>query len=159
MTNDPWVERDLLVPIFSTGEAGLPLFSLVDIEVARGHWKSGGAAAVAVAEAVLEPGTDVVIAAGDTDQAAIVLAHLDGYLERNPTLGALVTRRGNERVFEGGSRIRVISSDAPTSWGLGGTHRRFRVVADELTVWRDEALWSARAQITAPRLSRTSLPR
>ncbi len=35
------------------------------------------------------------------------------------------------------------SSDAPSAFGLGGTHRRFRVVADELTAWRDDALWIA----------------
>ena len=32
----------------------------------------------------------------------------------------------------------MISSDAPTAWGLGGTHRRFRVICDELTVWKTE---------------------
>ncbi len=64
------------------------MFSLVDLELARGHWKSGGAAAISVAEAILEPGTDVVIASGDTEQAAIILGHLDGYLDRNPSLGS-----------------------------------------------------------------------
>jgi hypothetical protein len=147
---DPWVEEQLLGPAFATGGDGLPRFALVYEELPRGCWKSGGAGGIALAEAVLEPGTDVVNAAGDTDQAAIVLGHVDGYLERNPRLDALVARRSNERLVEGGSRIRVISSDAPTAWGLGGTHRRFRVLADELTVWKDagEDLWSALASAT-----------
>ena len=38
--------------------------------------------------------------------------------------------------------------DAPTAWGLGGTHRRFRVICDELTVWKSEDLWSALVSAT-----------
>jgi phage terminase large subunit-like protein len=140
---DPWIVDELLAPAFALNDQGLPRFTLIHNELARGQWKSGGAAAIAVTEAVLEPCTDVVIAAGDVDQAAIDLQHLDGYIERNRGLAALVRSRGNERLVEGGSRIRVISSDAPTAWGLGGTHRRFRIIADELTVWRSEDLWSA----------------
>jgi hypothetical protein len=63
-------------------------------------------------------------------------------------LGALFQRRGDERYTEQGSRIRVISSDAPTAFGLGGTHRRFRVVAEELTVWPSDALWVALVSAT-----------
>jgi phage terminase large subunit-like protein len=143
MTADPWIEAELLAPAFALDEDGLPTNKLVHNELARGQGKSSYGAMFAVTEAVLEPGTDVVVAAGDAEQAAIILEHLDGYLLRNTALGALATKRGYERLFEGGSRIRVISSDAPTAWGLGGTHRRFRVIADELTVWRDEQLWSA----------------
>ena len=54
------------------------------VEVRRGRPRS------ALAEAVLEPGTDVVIAAGDIDQAAIVLGHLDGYSNGTRALGSLV---------------------------------------------------------------------
>ena len=145
---DDWIVDELLAPAFAVDGEGLPLHALVYEELARGHWKSGGAGVIALTEAILEPGTDVVIAAGDVDQAAIVLGHLDGYCARNPRLGALVTSRGNERIVDDGSRIRVISSDAPTAWGLGGTHRRFRVIADELTVWRTEELWSALVSAT-----------
>jgi hypothetical protein len=147
---DLWVVEELLGPAFATRDDGMPRLSLVYSELGRGSWKSGGAAAIALAEAVLEPGTDIVIAAGDIEQATIVLAHIDGYLDRNETLNALVSRRGNERLVEGGSRIRVISSDAPTAWGLGGTHRRFRVICDELTVWKPagEELWAALVSAT-----------
>ena len=140
---DPWIVEELLGPAFAVNDAGLPVFALVDFELARGQWKSGGAAAIALTEAVLEPGTEVVIAAGDVDQAAIDLTHLDGYTVRSASLAPLVRSRGNERLVEGGSRIRVISSDAPTAWGLGGTHRRFRIICDELTVWKSEDLWAA----------------
>ncbi len=42
----------------------------------------------------------------------------------------------------------MISSDAPTAWGLGGTYRRFRVICDELTVWKSEDLWAALVSAT-----------
>jgi hypothetical protein len=145
---DEWITDELLGPVFETKPDGSPMFSLVYLELSRGSWKTGGAAAVALTEAVLEPGTDVVIAAGDLDQAKIALEQVDGYLARSDRLSALFTSRGDERHCDGGSRVRVISSDAPTAWGLGGTHRRFRVICDELTVWAREALWEALVSAT-----------
>jgi hypothetical protein len=145
---DPWVEERVLGPVFATDDDGLPAHSLLYLELGRGSWKTGALGAIALAEAALAPGTDLVIAAGDVDQARIVLDQLDGYLLRNRRVGSLFRARGNERLAEGGSRVRVISSDAPTAWGLGGTHRRFRVLADELTVWKDEGLWEALASAT-----------
>jgi phage terminase large subunit-like protein len=140
---DPWIERDLLAPAFARDEHGLPRHRLVYVELPRGHWKSGGVAAIGTAEAALHGSTDVVIAAADSDQARIVLENVDGYLARNPTLGALFRSKRDERLTDSGSRIRVISSDAPTAFGLGGTHKRFRLICDELTAWRDDALWIA----------------
>lgn len=144
---DPWIVDDLLTPAFAV-EADKPKFALIYNELGRGSWKTGGAAAIALAEAVLEDGTDIVVAAGDTDQASFLMQALDGYLERNSGLGALATKRGNERLFAGGSRIRIISSDVASSWGHGGTHRRFRVICDELATWKDEDLWSALSSAT-----------
>jgi hypothetical protein len=46
MAGDPWVERDLLWPVFAVGEAGLPVYRLAYLELPREHWKSGGAAAI-----------------------------------------------------------------------------------------------------------------
>lgn len=117
---DPWIEEDLLAPAFERDvEAGLPRFRLFYAELPRGHWKSGGAAAIAVTEAVLEAGTDVVIAAADRDQAAIVGENVDGYLSRNARLRDLFDPKRDEWLVPSrGSRIRVISSDAPTAWGL-----------------------------------------
>lgn len=145
---DPWIERDLLRPIFERDEHGGPAFRLVYCELPRGHWKSGAAAAVALAESVLVPDTDVVIAAVDTEQARIVLEHVDGYTRRNPSLGVQFKAKGDERLTADGSRIRVIASDAASAYGLGGTHSRFRVIADELTAWANEDLWTALASGT-----------
>jgi hypothetical protein len=52
------------------------------------------------------------------------------------------------REVEGGSRIRVISADVPGAWGLGGTHKRFRVICEEFVEWRDERLWAALTSAT-----------
>ena len=146
---DRWIEEDLLAPVFERDERGLPRFRLVYLELPRGHWKSGGAAAIALTEAVLNPDTDVVVAAGDVDQARIVTENIDGYLRRNASLGRQFKQKRDEFTVPGSqSRIRVISSDAPTAWGLGGTHRRFRVICDELTVWKSEDLWLALASAT-----------
>ena len=148
---DPWVERELLEPVFAVDEAGLPVHRLVYLELPRGHWKSGGAAGIALALVSLgDESTDVVIVAGDTDQGRIVLENIDGFVARNPLLEGLVYARGDERIVrDTGSRIRVIGSDAPTAWGLGGTHRRFRLIADEATVWRGgEDLWTALVSAT-----------
>jgi len=140
---DPWIRDQLLAPILLVDETGRPVYRLVYLELPRGHWKSGGVAAIATAEAALLPSTDVVIAAADSDQARIILENIAGYLRRNPALGALFTVRKDEFETDAGSRIRVISSDAPSAYGLGGTHQRFRVICDELTTWRDDSLWVA----------------
>jgi len=148
--NDPWVVDQFLGPVFETNRKGFPRYSLVYLEMGRGSWKSGGLAATAIAECVLFPGTDVVICAVDADQARIDLDALDGYIRQNPRLSALFKSRdrGDTRHVEGGSRIRVIAADVPGAWGLGGTHARFRVYCEELSEWRDEALWSALASAT-----------
>jgi hypothetical protein len=145
LRNDPWIGLHVLAPILEVDEAGLPRYRLVYLELPRGHWKSGGAAAIATGEAALHPSTDVVIGAVDTDQARVVLENVAGYLQRNPEVGGLFTARRDEFVTRGGSRVRVISSDAPSAFGLGGTHERFRVICDELTAWKTEDLWIALA--------------
>jgi len=142
---DPWIRSRVLAPTLAVNEVGLPRYRLVYLELPRGHWKTGGAAAVATAEAALHPSTDVVIGAADTDQARINLENVLGYLDRNESLGALFHARRDEIITDRGSRIRIVSSDAPSAYGLGGTHRRFRIVCDELTTWKSDALWVALA--------------
>lgn len=152
MAKDEWVELDLLRPIFARDANGLPKHRLLYFEYPRGHWKTGGVAASGVTEAVTHDSTDVVVAAADEDQAKILLDNIAGYVARNPLLAAAVKQRAGEFIVpRRGSRIRVISSDVPSSWGLGGTHKRFRVYIDELTAWPDkgEELWIALVSATA----------
>jgi phage terminase large subunit-like protein len=148
---DPWIAEHVLSPVFEKDTKGRPRHRLCYFEMPRGHAKSLYAAAVATAESGLHGSTDVVIVAADKDQAAIVLDHLKGFLARNPSLAARFKVGKDELLIPSrGSRIRVIASDAPTAFGLGGTHKRFRVIADELTVWpvNGEALWIAMASAT-----------
>jgi len=151
LEGDGWIEEDLLGPVFERDDSELPRYRLIYAELPRGHWKSGGAAAIALAEAALNDSTDIVVCAADVEQAAIVLENIEGYLERNPALRRSFTRKRDEFRHKGrSSRIRVLSSDVASSWGLGGTHRRFRVIADELTAWpeKGEQLFSALASAT-----------
>jgi hypothetical protein len=142
LPDDPWIETEILEPVFRRRGDGSPAHRLVYAELPRGHAKSTYAAAVAVAEAVLHPGTEIIIAATDTEQARIVLEHTDAFLRRNGRLGSLFKAKGDVRSTDR-SRIRVVASDAASAYGLGGTHRSFRLICDELTQWRDEALWTA----------------
>jgi hypothetical protein len=146
--DDPWIEEEVLKPAFEQRQDGLPRKTLLVDELPRGHGKSTYGAGIALTEATLEAGTDVVICAADKDQARIILEHVDAFCSRNAALGGLWRSRGDERLTDVGSRIRVIASDAPTAFGLGGTHRRFRVIADELTAWASDALWVAVASAT-----------
>jgi hypothetical protein len=147
---DPWIVDELLRPVFQTDGDGLPLHRLIYNELARGHGKSLYAAAFALAEATLYPSTEVIVAAADTEQASIILEHIDGFTARSPMLQTLIERAPNVRLFAGRSRVRVIASDAASAWGHGGVYRRFRLILDELTAWKDrgEQLWEALASAT-----------
>lgn len=143
---DPWIERDVLRPILARGPEGLPLHSLAYVELSRGHAKSSYAAAIATSEVVLHDSTDVAIIAADKEQAGFITEHIDRFLRDNPDLGrSFTTKDGEWNVPSRRSRIRVISSDVASSWGMGGTHKRFRVICDELTAWpaRGEDLWTS----------------
>ncbi len=143
---DPWITRDVLRPILARTSEGLPRHALVYVELSRGHAKSSYAAAIATAEVMLHDSTDVAVIAADKDQARFVTEHLDRFIRENPELGkSFTTRDGEWTVPSRRSRIRIISSDVASSWGMGGTHARFRVICDELTAWpaRGEGLWTS----------------
>ncbi len=143
---DPWIQRDVLRPILARTSEGLPRHKLAYIELSRGHAKSSYAAAIATAEVMLNDSTDVAVIAADKDQARFITEHLDRFIRENPELGqSFTTREGEWTVPSRRSRILIISSDVASSWGMGGTHKRFRVIADELTAWpaRGEGLWTS----------------
>jgi hypothetical protein len=54
---DDWVVDEVLRPAFEVNDDGLPCYSLIYNELARGQAKSSYAAAIALAEAVLEEST------------------------------------------------------------------------------------------------------
>jgi len=134
---DPWLEEKVLRPVLARDEAGLPVHRLAYIELARGHFKTGAAAAVSIAEALLGPGTDVYAVAADLDQARLLAEAIEGQRRRNPALARALIRRTADLYVtaSGGSKIRILSSDAPSAFGLAVDCQRIRVIADELTMW------------------------
>jgi hypothetical protein len=154
---DPWLEERVLGPVFAQDGEGLPLHRLVYIELARGHFKTGSVAAVAMVEALSEPGTDVYAVAADLDQARLIIEAISGQCRRNRGLAAAFKQ--TKDVFEvrrSGSKIRVLSSDAPSAYGLAVNCRRLRVVCDELTQWPRPDLYHAMIT-TMPKVANSQL--
>ncbi|MGB2693765.1 MAG: terminase TerL endonuclease subunit [Dehalococcoidia bacterium] len=145
LPTDPWLVDDVLKPILATDDDGGPLHKLIYIELARGHYKTGSVANVAIAVALEESGTDVIAVASDLDQAALVHEAIDGQRERNPRLAAALVR--TKRMFKtrNGSTIKIMSSDAPSALGIGVNCKRLRIICDELTQWPRADLYHAMA--------------
>lgn len=154
---DPWLERDVLLPILAEGDDGLPVNRYVWIELSRGHAKTFTLAAVAMAEASSSYGTDVLCVASDADQARLITESLAGQCFRNPKLAAaFVVGKDEFRVKHNNSRIRVFASDAPSFYGLGVNSRRLRIVCDELTQWAKRDMLDA-ALTTLPKVADSQL--
>ncbi len=140
ISRDAWLRDDVLVPVFAVDADGLPRYRRLFLQLHRGAGKTGVAAAVALAEVILHPSTEVIACAADSDQARLLLEACEGYLSRSELLrSSCEVFKGEVRVPSNGSRIRIISSDVASSWGVGGTHNRLRIMADELTMWSDTA--------------------
>jgi len=157
LPDDPWIERDVLTPILEQDDDGRPAHRQVWIELARGHMKTGAVAAVALVEAVRGHGTHVYALASDQDQARLLTEAIAGQCQRNPKLGAAFRQSKDEfAVKTNGSRIRVMSSDAPSFYGVGVDARRLRIVCDELTQWQRRDLFDA-AVTTLPKVQNAQL--
>lgn len=119
-------------------------YRLLYFELHRGAAKSAVLAAEALTIAILDEDCRVYLLAGDKDQAAILQDMLVGYIHRNPSLESSFRITRDEIVVPAtDTRIKVLSSDAATTYGLGGLSRRFRVLCDELWVWPNRSLWDA----------------
>jgi len=150
---DPWMEADVLAPILVRNDDGTPLYRLIWIELARGHAKTSLVAGVALARALSGGhGVNCFALASDADQAALVLEAVDGQCRRNPRLAARL-RQSRERytVKATGSFIRVMASDVPSAFGLAPDARSVLFICDELTRWRDRALYDM-ALTTLPKV-------
>jgi hypothetical protein len=115
-----------------------------DLQVAlivgqRGIAKTTTAAAMGLEEIALGGESDVIIAANDSDQARLALDAAQGFLRRDPALGrVLESYRDSIRNRHTGSAMKIITSDAVTSFGLG--IRRSLIIFDELWGLRDRDL-------------------
>lgn len=135
----PW-QRALFEAAFATHPDGRPLHRLVYDERRRGESKTEDACAVALADLLTgPPGHRSYAVAGDEDQAGLLLDSARGFVSRSPVLADLVVGRDRVTNPANGAELRVLSSDAPTAFGI----RPRLVIFDELSLQRDDRLWIA----------------
>ena len=140
---EPWQTANVFAPLDARNGDG-PKYRLLYFELHRGAAKSAVLAAEALATGILDADTRVYFLSGDKDQAGIANDMLQGYIRRNPALESSFRVYRDEIVVPAtDTRIKVLSSDAPTSYGLGGLSRRVLFLADELWVWSGRQLWDA----------------
>jgi Phage Terminase len=157
LPDDSWIVDNVLTPILVQDDAGRPVHRQVWIELARGHAKTSSVAAVAMAEALRGPVTHIYALASDQDQARLLIEAIAGQCFRSPKLRAAFTQSKDEfTVKSNGSRIRVMSSDAPSFYGIGVDARRLRIVCDELCQWPKRDLYDA-ALTTLPKVQNSQL--
>lgn len=83
---------------------------------------------------------DAVAAAADKDQANLLVDAMQKESRLNPWLGRLLSfKHYQAKGLLSGSSLEILSSDAPTSYGL----RPDIIVCDELTQWGKQDLWDA----------------
>jgi len=135
MSRDPWERR-----FFELVDA--PELRSFFFEAPRGFAKTTLAAALAVEQVVLRPGRIVLLGAKDEDQARIALTEVHGFIERDQVLSREVTVTSKGIAYEAiGSELRIITADAPGSFGFGAG--AFTFIGDELWAWPNRALFDA----------------
>ncbi len=89
-----------------------------------------------------------VAAAGDLDQAGLLRDAIEGLRRANPWLSEIIDVQ-KERVVNKhtGSELSILTSDAPTSYGLTPDF----IVADEVTHWAKRDLWDSLISAAAKR--------
>jgi len=152
---EPWQDHDFaqLDPAWMS-VAGLPVAEPVKrrawLERPRGHSKTSDLAIqVAWVLAFSNRQLSGVVAAGDSDQADLLRAAVDRLVRLNPeTIGALLTVRA-DRIINAhtGSVCRIITSDAPSSYGLLCDF----IVCDEVTHWQKRDLFDSLLSAAAKR--------
>jgi Phage Terminase len=111
------------------------------LERPRGHSKTGDVATEALVELMLGgPERELFCVAVDADQASILFQDVVGKIRRRPDLNAKVAIGKSEVIVKATrSRLTVLSSDAPSAFGL----RPSWLALDEMAEWRKRDLWDA----------------
>jgi hypothetical protein len=105
--------------------------------LARGHDKTTGLARLANwALCFSRRQIEIVMAAADRDQAALLTEAMAREAELNPWLGRKLTFQ-RDRVLGPTGVLKVLTSDAPTAAGL----RADLIIMDEVTHWERRDLW------------------
>lgn len=154
---DPWLWDNVILPIMRRREDGLPLHRLMWLEMTRGAGKTGTIMRTLITKAMLNPGTLAIVIAGDLDMAKLSAEVGQGECFRNPKLTKYVVPGQLEfRIPHNGSRIRIMSSDAPSFYGQAVDCQKLIIVCDELTTWQKRDLYDA-AMSTLPKIHDSQL--
>lgn len=131
------------------GQQAEPSVQRAYLERPRGHSKTGDiATSVAWVLFASRRKLSGVVASGDKEQAGLIRDAIDRLLRLNPWLGeVLEVQRDKVINRHTGSELAILSSDAPTSYGLTPDF----VICDELTHWAKPDLWHSLLSATAKR--------
>jgi hypothetical protein len=115
----------------------------------RGHDKTGTVGTEVVTDLVLGPRDQRIFGcAVDSEQAELLHEDVSQKFQRNPLLRGSVKIKSREIVVPAtGSRFRVLTSDAPSAYGL----RPDRIIVDELAEWAKRDLWDSLWSATGKR--------
>jgi phage terminase large subunit-like protein len=147
----PWQIKTIVKPLFDTQlPSGLRQYRTCYCTMPRKNGKStlGAAIALYMLYADDEPGAEIISAAADTDQAAIVFDVAKSMVEASPALRDMTQIYRRELVIPPtGSRYRVISAEAGTKHGMNLSC----AICDELHVWTSRDLFDVLATSTGAR--------
>jgi hypothetical protein len=79
---------------------------------------------------------DIVTAAADEDQAALITEAMQNEARLNPWIARRV-KHGRSRAYGQGGVVKVLASNAFTNWGLNAD----LLIIDEITWWKKKDLW------------------
>jgi len=130
----------------------------------RGGSKTSDLAAVAIAWLLsASPGARYFAAAGDRDQARLLVDAVQGFAARSPSIAeALTIDRWRVTVKDTGATLEVLASDLGSSWGL----RPSGLIVDEIGWWDDtdanrtlvDSLLSSAAKVAGCRVAVLTSP-
>jgi hypothetical protein len=107
---------------------------------ARGYDKTGSIARVVIWLVCYSRNpVEIVVAAGDQDQASILYDAAKREVEINPWIKPRIKFKNKRIEGATGSVVKILTADAPSSYGL----RPDLIVCDELTTWEKRDLWDA----------------
>ncbi|NBW09717.1 MAG: terminase large subunit [Caulobacteraceae bacterium] len=145
-----WQYRDIIYPLFGTLlPDGRRRYRTAYIEVPRKNGKSTLAAGIALYLLLAddEPGAEIVSAAADREQAAIVFEAAAAMVRASPALSRVCTVLRKEIVTNTGGRYRAISADAHTKHGYNCSG----IIFDELHAQPNRELWDVLTTSTGAR--------
>lgn len=151
MILEPWQISQIVNPLFNTlGPDALRQYRTCYVTVPRKNGKSTLAAALALylLYADAEPGADIISAAADREQAAVVFDIAREMVEKSPTLRAMtVIYRRELYIPSTDSHYKVISSEAYSKHGMN----LHAAVIDELHAHEDRRLFDVLTSSTGAR--------